>query len=200
MDNQIKSTGKSEKEKMLAGELYFAMGEELTNLRVKSSKLNSEFNKLEQNETEKREDIMKKLFGSVGKNCYITPPIQCDYGCNTYLGDNVYMNFGCVILDCNRIEIGEGTLLAPNVHLYAATHPTDPDIRKQGLELSLPIKIGKNVWIGGCAIILPGVTIGDNTTIGAGSVVTKDIPANVVAVGNPCRVIKKLEKKEEKEV
>jgi len=198
--NTSNKSNKTEREKMLSGELYFANGEELFTLRDNSSKLCKEFNKLDHFETEKKEEIMTKLLGSVGKNCFITPPIQMDYGINTHLEDGVYMNFGCVILDCARIDIGEGTLFAPNVQLYAATHPTDPETRKSGLELAFPIKIGKNCWIGGGAIILPGVTIGDNTTIGAGSVVTKNIPANVVAVGNPCRVIKSVGKTQEGDV
>ncbi len=196
MDSDKNKKEKTEREKMLGGELYMANEKELIDLRLNAYKLCEEFNKVDQSEKEKRDELMKKIFGSVGKECYITPPIRIDYGINTFLGEGVYFNYGCVILDCAKVEIGEGTLFAPNVHIYAATHPTDPEIRKTGLELAYSIKIGKNVWVGGCAIINPGVTIGDNTTIGAGSVVTKDIPANVVAVGNPCKVIKHLTKNE----
>ena len=197
MDNKINTEpqiAKSELQKMLAGELYMANESQLTNMRLNCNKLVSEFNKIDQSDNENRNILMQRIFAKVGMNCHITPPFQCDYGSNLYLGDNVYMNYNCVILDCAKVEIGEGTLFAPGVQVYAATHPIDPDIRKTGLELAKPIKIGKNCWIGGCAIILPGVTIGDNTTIGAGSVVTKDIPSNVVAVGNPCKVIKEIER------
>ena len=139
-----------------------------------------------------RSQILQELFGQVGQNVTILPPLHCDYGKNIYAGDGLYMNYGCVILDCNTVHIGDNVLCAPYVQIYTAYHPTDPETRLSGKELAAPIKIGNNVWIGGGAIICPGVTIGDNTTIGAGSVVVKDIPANVVAVGNPCRVIRKL--------
>jgi maltose O-acetyltransferase len=119
------------------------------------------------------------------------PPFHCDYGCNIYADESLYMNYGCVILDCNKVEIGKNVLFAPYVQIYTAYHPTDPKLRLLG-ELASPVKIGNNVWIGGGAIICPGVTIGDNTTIGAGSVVVKDIPNDVVAVGNPCKIIRHL--------
>jgi maltose O-acetyltransferase len=133
---------------------------------------------------------LQELLGAVGEKPVITPPFHCDYGSNIFLGDRVYMNYGCVILDCNTVHIGDDTMFAPYVQVYAAYHPIDPTVRLSGRELAAPIRIGKNVWVGGGVIICPGVTIGDNTTIGAGSVVTKDIPANVVAVGNPCRVLR----------
>ncbi len=184
---------KSEKEKMLSGELYYANIPELLKGRDDSAILCKEFNETDRSNTKKRNEIMKKLFGKIGDNCYITPNFQCDYGKNIFLGNNVYMNFGVTILDCAKIEIGDDCLFAPNVQIYAAAHPIDPIIRKKGLEFSKPITIGKNVWIGGSVIILPGVTIGDNCTIGAGSVVSKNIPENVVAVGNPCRILKRFE-------
>ena len=152
-NNQEISNGvdeRSEREKMLAGDYYLAFGDELFNMRVKASKLCNEFNNLSQDKSEERDLIIKQLFGKVGEGCFITPPFRCDYGCYINLGKNVYMNFGCVVLDCNTIEIGDNTLLAPNVHIYAATHPVDPVIRNKGLELAYPVKIGKNCWIGGC--------------------------------------------------
>ena len=132
------------------------------------------------------------MLGEKGEGVYIEPPFYCDYGSNIFLGNKVYMNFNCVILDCNIVRIGDGTMLGPAVQIYAATHPLDAAQRAAGPELAYPVTIGRDVWIGGGAIIGPGVTIGDNTTIGAGSVVVKDIPANVFAAGNPCKAIRQL--------
>ena len=123
------------------------------------------------------------------------PPFYCDYGYNIKIGDVFFANFGCVILDVNRVEIGDNVLIGPNVQIYTATHPVDPAERLSLLETSKPIRIGNNVWIGGGSILCPGIRIGNNSSIGAGSVVTKDIPDNVVAVGNPCRVIREIEMK-----
>jgi len=184
---------KTEKEKMLSGELYNANVPELLKGRDDSALKCKEFNETDRSDVQKRSEIMKKLFGKIGENCYITPNFVCDYGENIFLGNNVYMNYGVIMLDCAKIEIGDDCLIAPNVQFYAAAHPIDPVIRKKGLEFAKPITLGKNVWIGGSVIILPGVTIGDNTTIGAGSVVTKNIPENVVAAGNPCRILRRFE-------
>ncbi len=145
------------------------------------------YNQTTEEEWENRTQILQELFGSVGESPSILPPFHCDYGSNIHVGNRFYMNYGCVILDCNTVHIGSDVLCAPYVQIYTAYHPTDPAVRLTGRELAAPIVIGNNVWIGGGAIICPGVTIGDNTTIGAGSVVVKDIPANVIAVGNPCR-------------
>ncbi|MBW4628368.1 MAG: sugar O-acetyltransferase [Brasilonema octagenarum HA4186-MV1] len=191
---------KTEKQKMLAGELYLASDSELIAGRNFALSLLRKYNSTTEEQLEERlrgahalrTQILQELFGQVGQNINIMPPFQCDYGKNIYAGDQFYMNFGCVILDCNTVHIGDNVLCAPYVQIYTAYHPTDPEIRLSGKELAAPITIGNNVWIGGGAIICPGVTIGDNTTIGAGSVVVKDIPANVVAVGNPCRVIRHL--------
>ncbi|KAJ3029725.1 UNVERIFIED_CONTAM: hypothetical protein HDU68_011338 [Siphonaria sp. JEL0065] len=137
--------------------------------------------------------ILKDLFGGMGEGCHIESPFRCDYGKNITLGRNVYMNFGCTILDCNKVEIGDNVLIAPNVSIYTAHHPIDPELRTEwGPELASPVKIGNDVWIGGHAIILPGVTIGDGVTIGAGSVVTKDVESRTVVVGNPARVVKRV--------
>lgn len=183
---------KTEKEKMLAGELYNASDYELIKARKNASSLTRLYNATSEQETEYKRQIISELFAKVGRNINIEPPFHCDYGSNIYVGDDFYMNFGCVILDCAVVHIGNNVLCAPSVHIYTATHPTDPEIRRSGLELAMPVTIGNNVWLGGGAIVCPGVTIGDDTTIGAGSVVTKDIPARVVAAGNPCRVIRHL--------
>ena len=183
---------KTEKQKMLAGELYLASDPELAAASKRASRLLRMYNATTEEELELRSQILNDLFCHVGVKVQIVPPFHCDYGSNIYAGDGLYMNYGCVILDCNTVHIGDNVLFGPYVQIYTAYHPTDPEIRQTGLELAAPIKIGNNVWIGGGAIICPGVTIGDNTTIGAGSVVVKDIPENVVAAGNPCRIIRPL--------
>ncbi|PZV11884.1 MAG: maltose acetyltransferase [Leptolyngbya sp.] len=185
---------KTEKQKMLAGELYLATDPELAAENKRASHLLRQYAQTTLEEPELRQQILQDLFGRVGKTVSIVPPFYCDYGGNIFIGDRFYMNYGGVILDCNTVHIGNDVLCAPYVQIYTATHPTDPTVRLTGQELAAPITIGNTVWIGGGAIICPGVTIGDNTTIGAGSVVTKDIPANVIAVGNPCRVIKTVRK------
>ncbi|MDX2211704.1 MAG: sugar O-acetyltransferase [Oculatellaceae cyanobacterium bins.114] len=184
---------KTEKQKMLAGELYLSFDDELVAERRRATQFMRLYNNTTEDELDKRTTLITELFGRVGSNIFITPPFYCDYGNNIYAGDNVYMNFGCVILDCNEVHLGNNLLMAPNVQLYTAYHPIDPTIRVSGKELAAPIYIGDQVWIGGGAIVCPGVTIGDNTVIGAGSVVTKDIPANVVAVGNPCQVLRAID-------
>jgi len=181
---------KTEREKMLADEPYRAFDPELSQMSAQAEALLHEFNATLSAEAKKRRVLLHSLLGAMGTNVVIKPPFFCDYGCHIFLGDNVFINYDCVILDCNHVHIGNDVLLAPKVQIYTAYHPIDPAIRKTGVEMAAPIAIGNNVWIGGGVIICPGVTIGDNVTIGAGSVVTKSLPANVVAVGNPCRVIK----------
>jgi maltose O-acetyltransferase len=183
---------KTEKEKMMAGELYLASDPELASDRLRARRLTVDYNATFEGEANRRSRILQELFGSLGPGAEIEPPFYCDYGHNIYAGSRLYMNFGCVVLDCNRVDIGDDAQFGPYVQIYAATHPIDPAVRKSKRELSAPVRIGNNVWIGGGAIILPGITIGDNTTIGAGSVVADDIPANVVAAGNPCTVKKQL--------
>jgi maltose O-acetyltransferase len=183
---------KTEKQKMLAGELYLADDPELAAENKRASRLLRRYNSTTEEQQEQRQQILQELFGKLGDKALIVPPFHCDYGSNIFAGDRLYMNYGCVILDCNTVHIGENVLCAPYVQIYTAYHPTEPEIRLSGRELAAPINIGNNVWIGGSAIICPGVTIGDNTTIGAGSVVVKDIPENVVAAGNPCRIIRYL--------
>ena len=184
---------KTEKQKMLAGELYCAADAELVAARQRARRLTRLYNGTTEQQIETRSQIIVELFGATGPTVEIEPPFYCDYGSNIYVGDGFYMNFGCVILDCHTVHIGEKVLCGPSVQIYTATHPTNPEIRLSGLELAAPVQIGNNVWIGGGAIICPGVTIGDHATIAAGSVVVKDIPARVVAGGNPCRIIKPLD-------
>ena len=181
---------KTEREKMLNGELYLATDEELTQMHFKARSLLHQFNFCDPQDISLRSQIVRDLFGEIGDNFTVRPPFYCDYGCHIIAGDNLYINYDCTILDCNMVYFGNNVLVAPKVQIYAAYHPTDPQIRLSGKELAAPVTIGDNVWLGGGAIVCPGVTIGDNVTIGAGSVVTKDIPDNVVAVGNPCRVVK----------
>jgi len=183
---------KTNKEKMFAGELYLASDPELVEERRIARGLTRLFNQTTEEEHDKRREILTQLFGSLGPNVEVEPPFYCDYGKYIFAGDHLYMNFGCVILDCNEVHIGDYVMFAPYVQIYAAYHPTDASIRRAGPELAAPVHIGSGVWIGGGAIICPGVTIGNNCTIGAGSVVIKDIPPNTVAAGNPCRVIRHL--------
>jgi maltose O-acetyltransferase len=183
---------RSEKEKMLAGELYVATAPELTAERFRARKLLRAYNQSTEEELGRRRALLSQLFAKVGEGVWIEPPFLCDYGGQIELGARVFMNFNCVILDCHRVTLGDDVFLGPGVHIYAATHPVDPDERIKGPELARPVVIGAKVWIGGGSIICPGVTIGEGTTIGAGSVVTRDIPAYVVAAGNPCRVIRSL--------
>ena len=186
-------TERSEREKMLAGELYDASDPMLTAIRLCARQLTRRYNQSREDERELRASLLRELLGAVGEQAVIEPPFYCDYGENIFLGENFFMNFGGVILDCNVVRVGANVQCGPSVQLLAATHPLAATERIKGPELSAPITIGDNVWLGGGVIVCPGVTIGANTTIGAGSVVTHDIPANVFAAGNPCRVIRELE-------
>lgn len=183
---------KTEREKMLADELYLANDPELYEMYLQAQRLLHRFNATAPDDTVIRQKLIQSLFGAVGSNPNIQPPFRCDYGCHILAKDNLYMNYDCVILDCNRVEFGHNVLLAPGVHIYTAYHPLSVSVRRTGRELAAPVTIGDDVWIGGRAIICPGVRIGDGSTIGAGSVVTNDIPAHVLAAGNPCRVIREL--------
>lgn len=181
----------SEYAKMLAGELYDASDKELLSMRVKARELMALYNQTPF-DREQRTAILKQLLGKMGDNIDIQPPFFCDYGCHIEVGKNFFANFNCVFLDCNYIRMGDNVFIGPAVQVYAAHHPVQAAERIKGPELATAITVGDNVWIGGGSIICAGVTIGSNTTIGAGSVVVKDIPANVVAVGNPCKVIREL--------
>lgn len=182
----------TEWERMQKGLVYNDFDQDLFNKRVEAKKLFKAYNKTEDEEVDLRNKIMKQLFKNVGENVWIEPDFRCEFGKNITIGDNVYINFGCIILDCSEITIGSHTLLGPNIGLYAANHSTDATERINGGCYGKPIHIGNNVWLGGDVKVLQGVTIGDNTIIGAGSIVTKDIPDNVIAVGNPCKVIRKI--------
>ena len=181
---------KTEREKMLDGELYLASDRELTKMHLKARRLLHQFNSSQPQDVSQRIQIARRLFGNIGDRFTVKPPFYCDYGCHIIAGDNLYINYDCTIVDCNMVYLGNNVLIAPKVQIYTAYHPTDPQTRLSQKELAAPITIGDNVWLGGGAIVCPGVTIGNNVTIGAGSVVTQDIPNNVVAVGNPCRVVK----------
>lgn len=183
---------KTEKEKMLAGELYNALDPELVAGRRRARLLTRRLNDSSDDEAELRGELLQELFGSSGANLWLEPPFYCDYGSNIHVGDNVFLNFNCVILDVAEVRIGSDTMLGPAVQIYTATHPIEAHERLKGLEAGKPITIGSGVWLGGGAIINPGVTIGDRTVIGAGSVVTRNIPGDVFAAGNPCRVIREL--------
>ncbi len=182
----------SQWEKMMKGEVYNDFDDELFQKRVEAKKLFKAYNKTGDDETELRNELMTKLFKKVGKNVWIEPDFRCEFGKNITIGDNVYINFGCVILDCGDVEIGENTLIGPNAGIYVANHSTHYSERIQGGCYGKPIRIGKNVWLGGDVKILQGVHVGDNSIIGCGSVVTKDIPSNVIAAGNPCRVLRSI--------
>ena len=181
----------SEKEKMLSGLPYLAGDEILIKERRQAKRLLRQLNVTEYLVTKTAKSIIKELIPNAGKNFYIEPPFHCDYGYNIQCGENVYFNVNCVVLDCVKVSIGNHVLIGPGVQIYTATHPVDAEERKT-LESAHPIHIGNNCWIGGGAIILPGISIGDNCVIGAGSVVTKNIPNDSLAVGNPAKVIKNL--------
>lgn len=182
----------TEKEKMLTEELYNAGDEQLLRERKSARQLTFELNNLPPGNMQKRTEILKKLLGACGTNITIEGLFNCDYGYNITVGENFYANYNLVILDVAKVNIGDNVFIGPNVGIYTACHPLDAAERITGLEYGKPISIGNNVWIGGNVSILPGATIGDNTVIGAGSVVTKNIPAGFVAAGNPCKAIKKL--------
>lgn len=184
---------KTEKEKMLQGELYHAADAELVQDRLHARKLTRLYNQTIETDEKHRTELLKKLFGSTGKQLYIEPTFRCDYGYNIHVGESFYANFDCVLLDVCEIRIGDNCFIAPGVHIYTATHPLDPYERISGVEYGKPVTIGHNVWIGGRAVINPGVTIGTNVVIASGAVVTKDVPDYVVVGGNPARIIKSID-------
>lgn len=182
----------TEREKMLAGELYFAGDDELVALRHNARRLTRLFNQTTEAQSVERQELLCELFGKIGPGSEIEPPFRCDYGCFLSVGKGFFANFNCVILDCAPVTIGDNVLFGPGVQIYTAYHPLEPGPRRDLWEAAKPISIGNNVWIGGNAIVLPGVTIGDNSVIGAGGVVTRDVPPNVVVVGNPGRILREI--------
>ena len=183
---------KTEKEKMLAGELYDPLDAQLIEERMRARNLLKELNSTSEDNNENHSRTVSNLLPQAGEGLWIQPPFYCDYGSKIIVGEKVFFNFNCVVLDVMEVNIGSRTLFGPNVQIYTATHPTDYKERARGLEYAKSVSIGEDVWVGGSAVICPGVTIGDRTVIGAGSVVTKDIPSDVFAAGNPCKVIREL--------
>lgn len=184
----------SEYERMLAGELYNPLDPELVRRRSRARNLCQELNATREEQEEERRCILRKLFGAGGDDVWMQPPFFCDYGCNIFIGKKCFFNFNCVVLDVCKVAIGDYVMFGPAVQIYTATHPLDAELRRIQ-EYGKPVNIGSDVWVGGGAIICPGVAIGSRSAIGAGSVVTRDIPDGVFAAGNPCRVVKTLEKK-----
>jgi len=182
----------SEKEKMLRGELYDASDPELVAEREHARQLTSRYNQTAPGDGEKRA-VLEDLLGSLGDDCHIEPPFRCDYGYNIHLGENFYANFDCVILDVCRVDIGRNCQFGPGVHIYTATHPVAAEKRVEGLEYGNPVTVGDNVWIGGRAVLNPGVSVGDNTVVASGAVVTEDVPDDVVVQGNPATVTRELD-------
>ena len=188
----------SEKEKMLAGKPYRAHDLELEEERYRARLLIHQYNQLAPGETTLQQKIIRGLVGTCGEQFVIEAPFRCDYGYNIHLGENFYSNFNLVILDCAEVRIGNNALIGPDVGIYTAGHPVHPELRNKEYEFAFPVKIGNSVWIGGHVVINPGVTIGDNVVIGSGSVVTKDIPSGVIAMGNPCRVMREITEEDQK--
>ena len=184
---------KTEKEKMLTGQLYDPSDPQLVKERISARKLTRLFNGTVETEDVKRTELLKELFGSTERNIKVEPSLRCDYGYNIHVGANFFANFNCVFLDVREIRIGDNCMIAPGVHIYTATHPVNPVERNKGTEYGIPVTIGDNVWIGGSAVINPGVNIGDNVVIASGAVLTKDVPANVIVGGNPARIIKAID-------
>ena len=183
----------TDKEKMHTGDLYLPMDETLLNEQLHTLEKLYEFNATRPLEQEKRQKLLKEMFAEIGENCYIEPPFHANWaGRHVHFGKGVYANFNFTCVDDTHIYVGDYTMIGPGVILATASHPVLPTLREKAYQYNLPIHIGKNCWLGAGVIVLPGVTIGDNSVIGAGSIVNKDIPANVVAVGSPCRVIREI--------
>ncbi len=182
----------NQKERMLAGLPYKAWLDGLAEERLENKKRVFRFNNMEPDRFEEKIKLIKEIFGKTGENVFVEAPFHCDYGYNIEVGENFFANYNLTILDVGKVKIGANAQIAPNVSIYTAGHPVHPESRNTGYEYGIPITIGDNVWIGGSVTILPGVTIGNNVVIGAGSVVTRDLPDNVIAAGNPCRVIRTI--------
>lgn len=190
MDN--KNTFDIEWQKMLDGEIYEATHPEFLRRLEETRELLWEYNNLRPSESKRREEIIRSLLGSCGERFHINQPFRCDYGCNVHIGNNFFANFNLTILDEAEVRMGDNVFIGPNVSMYTACHPLNAEERNTGVEWAKPITIGNNVWIGGSATILPGVTIGDNAVVGAGSVVTRDVEPDTVVAGNPAKVIRRV--------
>lgn len=185
------------KEKMHTGELYLSGDEEILKEQFDCLELQYDYNMTRPKEQEKRKKLLKKMFAEIGTNCYIEPPLHASFaGKHVHFGNNVYANFNLTLVDDTHIYVGDYTMIGPNVTIATAGHPLLPELRKQGYQYNKSIRIGKNCWLGAGVVVVPGITIGDNVVIGAGSIVTKDIPSNVVAVGNPCKTLRKIDEAE----
>ncbi len=183
----------TENEKLHSGKVYYPSSEEIMTEQLGYLDKLYDFNMTRPSELPLREKMLKEMFAEIGENCYIEPPFHANWGGHhVHFGNNVYANFGLTMVDDTHIYVGDCTMFGPNVVVATAGHPINPELRAQAYQFNMPVHIGRNCWIGAGALIMPGVTIGDNTVIGAGSVVTKDIPANVVAVGNPCKVLREI--------
>ncbi len=183
----------NQKDRLHTGELYVSMDESILEEQFDCLEKQYEYNLTRPHETEKRQALLKDMFAEIGENCYIEPPLHANWGGkHIHFGKSVYANFNLTVVDDTHVYVGDCTMIGPNVVIATAGHPILPELREKGYQYNVPVRIGKNCWIGAGAIILPGVNIGDNTVIGAGSVVTKDIPANAVAVGNPCKVLRPI--------
>ena len=188
----------NQKERMLKGLPYKAWLDGLSEERMEAKLKIYEYNMYRPDKKEEMKTLIKSILGKTGQEIHIEQPFHCDYGTNIEVGENFYSNYNCIMLDVGKITIGKNVMFAPNVSIYTAGHPVHPDSRNSGYEYGIPVIIGDNVWIGGSVVINPGVTIGNNVVIGSGSVVTKDIPDNVIAVGNPCRIIREITEEDRK--
>ena len=183
----------TDREKIHSGKVYYPSGDEIMTEQLSYVDKLYDFNMTRPTELKKREEMLKEMFWEIGENCYIEPPFHANWGGHhVHFGNNVYANFNLTMVDDTHIYVGDCTMFGPNVTVATAGHPICPELREKAYQFNMPVHIGRNCWIGAGALIMPGVTIGDNSVIGAGSVVTKDIPSNVVAVGNPCKVMREI--------
>ena len=183
----------TEREKIHSGDLYQPGDPAIMAEQMVCADLLMEYNTVPHSQMERREALLKQMFAEIGEGCYVETPFYANWGGHhVHFGKNVYANYGLTLVDDTHIYVGDGTMFGPHVTIATAGHPIDPQLREKGLQYNMPVHIGRNCWLGAGVIVLPGVTIGDNTVIGAGSIVTRDIPSNVVAVGNPCRVMRQV--------